>query len=226
MNARSCHRSSFGCQRGLGSRSADSVKVGGRSLGWISVVVILGACVVPPGSSLGVPEPFTERVPQRAWIAPVEIEGADAQAAEAAAALTLSLRRYLDEAQVFREVMLLPGDVAAGELVLRLHFERYQERRGPHPAYFPAALLTLTLYIWAGGPIYRDSSEFEASLEVLDGSGSVRAKASSGLKETSNVSLFDFEYVFPSGLESRTRIVRELLDDVLAQIAEGAGQAL
>ena len=68
--------------------------------------------------------------------------------------LTINLADLVSRAGYFREVIVVPEKITQG-YHLRLRFERYNVTRRVHPAYFPAAFATLTLYLWFGGPIFR-----------------------------------------------------------------------
>ena len=177
------------------------------------------ACAVPVGTGLGGAVPAPLKLARAAWIASVEIEDPGvAEARELEGALGLSVKRYIEESRAFERVGLLPGEVGADDVVLRIKFRRYAQRRGPHPAYLPLAILTLTAYIWAGGPIYRDSSDLAARIEAQDREGRSLASVEKAVSSTHDISFLEPAYAFPSGLEARTTLMQALLDELVAQL--------
>ena len=172
---------------------------------------------MPPGTGLESPAPVTSAMDRKAWLARVEVHDASVQSA-IEDNLTANLLEYLREGNHFRDVDLLTGKIGADDLVLRFRFDRYRQTRSPHPAYFPAAIATLTLYIWFGGPIFTDSSDLSGSLSVENASGSSMVKVEAQINEDRNVSIWSQEYVFPSGLKARSAFIRDLLDQAIAQL--------
>ena len=155
-------------------------------------------------------------MPHGAWLSPVRISDPSAKgAAENQRQLTLAIEHYVGDAGFFSRANLLPGEPADDEVVLAFDFDRYQVERRIHPAYFPGALLTLTLYIWFGGPIYRDAIDYSASLSISDVSRKELLRYSGRVDDESNVSLFSPHYVLPSSAEVRTRLVRSLLEQAV-----------
>lgn len=104
------------------------------------------------------------------------------------------------------------------DLALRFEFSLYRLKREVHPAYFPGALLTLTLYIWFGGPIVNDRADLEGTLVIKDAAGQTLARAQASLSEKHSVNLWLSEYPLPSGVKERTRFVRKLLDRALGEL--------
>jgi hypothetical protein len=184
------------------------------------LAALLTACAgVPVGTALGSASPAARAQPRAAWIESVKIDDPkvpDASALEGS--LSLSVKRYLEESQAFQRVGLLPGEIGADDVVLRLEFQRYRQRRRPHPAYFPLAILTLTAYIWVGGPVYRDTSDLAARLEAKDREGRSLASVEKALSQNQDVSFLSQEYTFPSGLDARTNLMRALLDELVQQL--------
>jgi hypothetical protein len=180
----------------------------GRTLshpGWLGLLTVSAvACIrVPAGVGLGDPRPSPASLDRRAWLAKVEVADPEAvHAQQLTDALTLNLAEFVRKSGHFRAVDLLPGQVGPDDVVLRLAFARYRQRRAPHPAYFPAAFLTATLYIWVGGPIFTDTSDLEATLSIEPA---------------------EPEYSMPSGLNARTRLVQELLDDSVNSLRTSGG---
>ena len=79
----------------------------------------------------------------------------------------------------------------------------------PHPTYFSLALITLTLYIWFGGPIYEDVSDLSGVLTVKDGTGRSLTQVTSHLHDVHSVSLWSPQYILPSGISARSSLMQQ-----------------
>jgi hypothetical protein len=90
------------------------------------------------------------------------------------------------------------------------------ERR-PHPAYFPAAILTLTLYIWFGGPVYVDTTRVDGELIVRDSTRAELQRFSGSASSRRNVSFAEGPWA--AGAADRTRAVKEMVDGYLGSLA-------
>jgi hypothetical protein len=191
----------------------------------IVLLLFVGGCFTPPpGANLGSRSPVKDPMSQRAWLAPVEISDTSVDnRSDVAEQLTTSIREYAREGRYFSDVLRLPGNIVGEDLVLRFRFDRYYLKRSAHPAYFPAAFLTATLYIWAGGPIFRQTTALAGSLAVEDATGHVIAHATAMNREVHNVSFWSPEYALPGSVEARTRFVEELLDEVRATLRQRGG---
>jgi hypothetical protein len=146
------------------------------------------------------------------------------RASESQRQLTLAIEVYVHDAGYFSRVNLLPGEPARDEYVLSFDFDRYQVRRAVHPMYFPLALLTLTIYIWVGGPIYRDVAHYSASLSVADTAGRSLVHCVDHVDHEGNVSLWSPRYALPSSTEERTRLVRTLLEQAVSGLATNSAE--
>ena len=104
------------------------------------------------------------------------------------------------------------------DVVLDFTFDRYQQKRNPHPAYFPAAILTLTGYIWVGGPIFVDTTDLSGKLVVKDATGNVLVTTTAVSRDAHNVSLWSPDYALPSGIEGRTALASDLLDKAVTEL--------
>src|SRR5438552_3829133 len=89
--------------------------------------------------------------------------------------LTPSFLQFVAEPGRFRAVRPFDGRLTADDLLLRLSFDRFEQRRRIHPVGLPGALLTATLYIWAGGPIFLDRSLLAGRLIVEEVTGAIIA---------------------------------------------------
>ena len=183
-----------------------------------------GCIQVPRGTGLSRPTPMGSAVKQAVWLARVEIldpEVPDKSVVEDS--LTVNVLEYLQEAQYSRTVNVLPGAPRPGDHILRLRFDRYRQQRAPHPAYIPGALLTLTMWIWFGGPIYTDTADLSGQLSVEEADGTVLAVVKSEHKESHSVSLWSPQFAIPSGIEARTAIVRDLFEQARNRMRQEGG---
>ncbi len=188
----------------------------------IFIIVFISGCVtLPRGAGLNHATPVDNTIEKKVWLSKVEIMDPSVKNKSTIEdSLTLKVLKYLQEGRYFYDPNLLPGKVGAEDLVLRFEFDRYHQQRAPHPAYFPAAILTATFYIWFDGPIYNDSSNLSGKLTVESSSGSIITEVSSQLNEHHGVSFWSPEYVLPSGIEARTSIINDLLTKASADIRQ------
>jgi hypothetical protein len=192
---------------------------------WLLLAILTASCTtVPRGTGLTVPEVVERPVAHRAWLEGVRI--ADVAVNDRSTvedSLTANLLEYLREGAYFTSIDLAPGSMQPDDLVLHFELDRYEQVRRPHGAYFPAAILTATLYIWCGGPIFTDSSDLSGSLVVRDVNEVMLANATASVRERHSVSLYSPEYALPSGIDARTKLVRELLGRVYNSLRSKEG---
>lgn len=173
------------------------------------------------GAALTRPRSEPRAIARRVWVAPVEIRGnQDSKIQSTEDAFTLNLVRYLKQSGAFMDVVPMPGSVSSEDWVLSLAFDRYRLERSVHPAYFPSAIFTFTIYIWVGGPIFVDTARLEGELVIRDHEGRMIAEARKSIDEKHNVSIYSPTYALPSGAGERTRFVEAILADALSQIPE------
>ncbi|HJQ84072.1 MAG TPA: hypothetical protein VKA21_08355 [Candidatus Binatia bacterium] len=185
----------------------------------VALVLLAGCVQLPRGTGLGQPASAPRPVDRRAWLARAEIlDPAVEDRSTLEDSLTVNLTSYTRQAGLFRQVETLPGTLGVDDLVLRFRFDRYEQRRSPHPAYFPAAFLTATLYIWLGGPVFNDSSDLAGRLAVEDRETTTLADVAATVEERHSVSFWAPDYWIPSGVEARTRLVHDLLDKAAAEL--------
>ena len=178
----------------------------------IGILFISGCVTLPRGTGLYKATPISNSIDKKVWLLKVVIlDPSVDKKSSIEDSLTSNILEYLQEGRYFKEVNLLPGKVDEKDLVLRFQFDRYQQKRAVHPAYFPTAFLTATLYIWFGGPIFIDSSSLSGKLTVEDSHSTLITGVSSQVNEEHNVSFWSPEYALPSGIEARTSIIKELL---------------
>lgn len=123
---------------------------------------------------------------------------------------------YIQDSGYFTEVDTLPGKIGENDLVLDFQFDHFLQERSIHPAYFPAALLTFTVYIWVGGPIVIDESDLSGTLTVKDSNSQILTKITSAVKEKHNLSLYTDK--FKGSLEDRTILIRDLLKKAIVEL--------
>ena len=149
----------------------------------------------------------------RAWLAPVEINDPRFGGSRdiVVPSLTTNIRRYLSETQQFSSVGILPGAVEDRDLVLRFEFDAFRSDLSLYSLYVPAALLTATLYIWLGGPVWVAEQNVGASLRVEDGSGRVLGEFERSASGSDYISFWD---PFPTGQAIRTEVLRGIVEEM------------
>lgn len=187
-------------------------------------VVLLALCLIglsgcftlPPGTTFKKGDPGTVQVSKRAWVNSVKVtDPAVTNPRVLEDSLRANLTVFLQESGYFVSIDTLPGVVKPEDLVLDFRFSRFWQERRVHPAYFPAALLTLTLYIVFGGPITIDECDVSGSLIVKDGNGQVVAESAAQAQDRENISLYN---VVPSGGTARTAMAQELLQKAIQKL--------
>jgi hypothetical protein len=157
---------------------------------------------------------------RKAWIGALQIlDPAVGNRPSAEDSLRASLTDFVRETRIFIDVDRLPGEVQSDDLILAFRFDRFQQERNTHPAYFPGAVLTLTLYTWLGGPIYRDLSKLSGSLTVKDSRGRSLTAVDAQIEEHQTVSLWSPQYALPGAAAARTALMQQLLDKAGASLS-------
>ncbi|MGH8592056.1 MAG: hypothetical protein ACREXX_22910 [Gammaproteobacteria bacterium] len=136
--------------------------------------------------------------------------------------LRANIAVFLQESGYFLNTSTLPGMVNPEDLVLDFRFSRFWQERSVHPAYFPAALITLTLYIWFGGPVHVDEYELSGSLTVKDGKGQILAESIAQAQDRQNISIYNDAAVLPSGVSARTTVVQEMIQKSIRILTNAA----
>jgi len=185
----------------------------------LCLLALSGCVTLPAGTGLNAPIHSENALPRKAWIGTVKIADDSVKNRPVVEdSLRGNIMTYLQEGGYFLETSSLPGKVAADDLVLDFRFDHYIQKRTPHPAYFPLALVTMTFYIWFGGPIFVDESSLSGVLEIHNGSGKSIGNVISQLHEEHNVSLWSPEYALPSGIKARTSLIQELISKASTDI--------
>ncbi|QXH37690.1 hypothetical protein [Pseudomonas muyukensis] len=162
--------------------------------------------------------------PRSAQLADVQVSavGIDAATRQAISrSLTHQLSHYVSQAGYFERVTEYPTRLGTQDVLLKFEMTSLKGHRGPHPAYVPGALLTLTLWIWCNGPIYVDRFDVAGNLVIVDRDGVELARAKDQLSLAHNVGLYGGEYWAPTmGGKQLTLLVGKLLDQATVQLAK------
>jgi len=192
-----------------------------------ALALLLTGCLdipLPMGTHLAESVPVGTARPQAAWVDRVVVDGLEsaAMADGVGDSLTLHLADYLRGRKMFERVMILPGQPAPQDTVLHLRFTRYDQESGISPWYFPAAVLTLTVYIWVGGTVGIHHTNYAATLTVDDGAGHRQAEVS--LEEATSRHLSVYSDTRVDFGPARSKFVDHLLDRALGGAAPGTPQ--
>jgi hypothetical protein len=76
-----------------------------------------------------------------------------------------NLIRALNDSGEFSEVETFTSYPKKNSIIIDIEFYNYSHELNPHPLYFPLGIITLTLYIWFGGPIIEYSSNMTYSIK-------------------------------------------------------------
>ena len=170
---------------------------------------------MPPGANLGKPGVFVNAIPSDFWLQPVKVNSRDAD--QVGESLTINIRDYLNESKLFNQAKTYrKAAIKENDLVGEIEFSSYQIKRSIHPAYFPAALLTATVYIWVGGPIAIDTVNLVATLVVKDASGKEIARAKEEIKSKQNKSFYQ---PFAGGVKERTNVINKLFERISNELS-------
>lgn len=133
--------------------------------------------------------------------------------------LTDQIDHYLESAGYFKDLSVFPAKLGDQDVLLKFNLTSLHGKRTPHPAYFPGALLTLTIYIWVNGPIYVDTYDLAGELSIEDRTGKTLAKSMQRVDQPRNVGLFDPDYAAPGlGTPQLRALITKLTDDAVTQL--------
>lgn len=173
----------------------------------------------PVGAPLH-PAPVTS--PRTAQLADVVVSAPGINEATRTAisrSLTSQLNQYVKSGAYFNQVSEYPTRLGENDVVLKFNLTSLKGHRGPHPGYFPGALLTLTVWIWVNGPIYVDTFDLAGDLVIVDRDGKELASTKQQVKFERNVGLYRREYWAPTmGAKQLTELVAQLLDSATARL--------
>lgn len=83
--------------------------------------------------------------------------------------LKANLKNTLEETKMFKSVRYYnKNDKEGNTKIIDIKFSRFENQMKVHPLYFPLAMLTLSIYIWVGGPIVTYESNYAAEVNVYN----------------------------------------------------------
>ncbi len=133
---------------------------------------------------------------------------------------TDQLSKRVEHGEYFEQVISFPATLGEQDVALKFNFTSLKGKRTPHPAYFPGALVTLTMWIWVNGPIYVDKYDVAGELSIENAKGAVLASSRKAIKLDQNTGLWDKDYLNMSlGSAQLNQLVEQLLQDSTRQLA-------
>ncbi len=183
----------------------------------MAVAASSGCGTMPPGPA-GVPplspppSAFHQSVATDAWMDVVKISDPYVGEGESIAETQRSsIARYIEGEHFFRTVQMLPGKPAADAYVLQFDFTGFHAVRGMHPLAVPGSLLTLTLYIWVGGPMMTEDVNYTGTLTVRRPDASLVTRTQASVARKRSMGLHTEGYMHFDYAEERIEVVRELV---------------
>jgi hypothetical protein len=191
----------------------------------ITILTMSGCVSYNVTGPIGEPtQPATITSPRTAQIADVKVSVPDMDAATRTSisrSLTTQIKQYVDKGGYFKQITEYPTRLGENDVVLNFNMTSLKGRRTPHPAYFPGALLTLTLWIWVNGPIDVDSFDLAGDLQIVDRDGKTLATSREQVKFERNVGIYGREHWAPTmGAKQLSELVSTLLDTATARLAK------
>lgn len=201
------------------------LKVLFRAMAVIVALTLTGCVSYNVTGPLGAPPHLASiSSPRAAQIADVTVSAPgidDATRTAISRSLTAQLKQYVQTGGYFKQVTEYPTRLGENDVMLKFNMTSLKGHRGPHPGYFPGALLTLTIWIWVNGPIHVDSFDVAGDLVIVDRDGKELATAKEEVKFERNVGLYGREYWAPTmGAKQLSELVSQLLDTATAQLAK------
>jgi hypothetical protein len=190
----------------------------------LTAALMVSACrTITPETGLLPPRAASVTIQKEAKLAKVVIlDGAVAEDREyLESEMTRHIFQHIQEAGYFQTVGLLAGESAPHDLTLRFTFDRFHRERKVHPFYFPGLILTLTLYVWFGGPVHIDEYNVVGQLLIEDKSGAPLARARTREPERQTISIYDDGKAL--ALKARTEIIDELLHNAVQELSGRSG---
>ncbi|WP_339510474.1 hypothetical protein [Pseudomonas sp. RL_15y_Pfl2_60] len=133
---------------------------------------------------------------------------------------TEQLARRIEQGEYFKQVLSFPAKLGDDDVTLKFDFSSLKAKRTPHPAYVPGALLTLTVWIWANGPIYVDKYDLAGELSIADAQGKLLAQSHKVIKREQNIGLWDDDYITMTlGSDQVNELVEQLIQDSTQKLA-------
>lgn len=101
-----------------------------------------------------------------------------------------NLKRELSKEKYFNSVDYYNEPLDKEAYILDIQFIKSYEDISVHPMYFPGAILTLTLYIWFGGPIVSNAVEDNLIVSVYNPKGQMQSQIKKELKYQENENFY------------------------------------
>lgn len=186
--------------------------------------LLLTGCVsFVPAGPIGLPAKAVENtLPIGAMVKDVQVSDPaieDLQRRNISSQLTAQIGAHIERGEYFQKMVVFPAKLGEKDVELAFNFTSLKGKRTPHPAYFPGALLTLTIWIWVNGPVYVDTYDLAAELRVNDSHGKQLALSRKEFKRDINTGFWDRDYFNPSmGGAQMTDLVEALLSDATQQL--------
>lgn len=196
------------------------------SLGTVCLLLTLTGCVsfVPAGPIGDPAQHATTTQARAAMVEDVVITDSkvkDALRKTLSAQFTEQLARRVERGEYFQEVISFPATLGEKDVALKFTFTSLKAKRTPHPAYFPGALLTLTVWIWVNGPIYVDKYDLAGDMQIVDAHGKLLSSSEQAVKLNQNTGLWDNDYFNTSlGADQLNQLVEQLLQDATHKLAK------
>ncbi|MFI8479528.1 hypothetical protein ACIGCM_03060 [Pseudomonas sp. NPDC078700] len=134
---------------------------------------------------------------------------------------TEQLSNRIEQGEYFKQVLSFPAKLGEDDVMLKFNFSSLKGKRTPHPAYFPGALLTLTVWIWVNGPIYVDKYDLAGELSITDAQGKVLTDSKKVIKRDENIGAWDDDYFTTTlGSVQVNELVEQLIQDSTEQLAK------
>ena len=186
-------------------------------------LVLTGCVSFVPAGPIGLPAKAVENtLPIGAMVKDVQVSDpaiADLQRRNISSQLTAQIGAHIERGEYFQKMVVFPAKLGEKDVELAFNFTSLKGKRTPHPAYFPGALLTLTIWIWVNGPVYVDTYDLAAELRVNDSHGKQLALSRKAFKRDINTGFWDRDYFNPSmGGDQMTDLVEALLSDATQQL--------
>ncbi|QHF02775.1 MULTISPECIES: hypothetical protein [Pseudomonas syringae group] len=186
-------------------------------------LVLTGCVSFVPAGPIGLPAKAVENtLPIGAMVKDVQVSDPaieDLQRRNISSQLTAQIGAHIERGEYFQKMVVFPAKLGEKDVELAFNFTSLKGKRTPHPAYFPGALLTLTIWIWVNGPVYVDTYDLAAELRVNDSHGKQLALSRKEFKRDINTGFWDRDYFNPSmGGAQMTDLVEALLSDATQQL--------
>lgn len=186
-------------------------------------LALTGCVSFTPTGPISMPTQVIEQpIPAGAMLKDVQVTDERVNAkrrAQVSQQLASQLAKHLESGEYFQRMISFPATLDEQDVELHFTFTSLYGKRTPHPAYFPGALLTVTMWIWFNGPIYVDKYDLAAELAINDSTGKQVALSRKNINLKQNTGLWDADYFNTQlGAKQLTQLVEDLLRDGTQQL--------